>query len=76
MVHLKENTLNSAIIYPFCIISKLDWYWNKLKNVNEMNVCSYEPIWIKHETFLCIIDFQNEQNIFLIKFTMLYQYRV
>ena len=35
-----------AIIYPFCIISKLDWYWNKLKNVNVMNVCSYEPIWI------------------------------
>ena len=76
MVHLNENTLNRAIIYPFCIISKLDWYWNKLKNVNEMNVYSYEPIWIKHETFLCIIDLQNEQNIFLRKFTMLSQYRV
>ena len=40
-----KNTVNCAIIYPFRVISKLGWYWNKLKNANEMNVCKNESMW-------------------------------
>ena len=42
--NLKKNILYCAIIDSFCVISKLCWYWNKLKNA--VNVCSYEPIWL------------------------------
>ena len=45
MIHFKKiqkNTVNCAIIYPFCVISKLGWYWNKFKNANEMNFCNNE----------------------------------
>ena len=41
----RKNPINCAIIYPFRVISKLGWYWNKLKNANEMNVCNNESIW-------------------------------
>ena len=41
----KENTLNCTIIHPFCVIPKLSWHRNKVKNANKMNVCNYEPIW-------------------------------
>ena len=46
IIHVKKNTLNPAKIYPFCVISKFSWYWNKLKNSNELNGCNYEPIYI------------------------------
>ena len=42
----RKNTLNCAIINPFCDISKFGWYWNKLKYSKEMNVCNYESFWI------------------------------
>ena len=47
MIHLKKKNkpVNCAIIYPFRVISKLGWYWNKLKNANEMNVCNHDSIW-------------------------------
>ena len=39
IIHLKKNTVNCAMIYPFCVISKSGWYRIKLKNAfpNEMN---------------------------------------
>ena len=62
IIHLKKNTLNRAVIYPFCVISKLGWYWNKLelKNATEMNFCNNESI--SSITFLGIIDLQNKLN--------------
>ena len=41
-----KKPLHRAIINPFCDLSKLGWYWNKLKYSKEMNVYTYEPFWI------------------------------
>ena len=45
ILHWKKNAVNCVIIYPFRVISKLGWYWNKLKTAKEMNACNNECIW-------------------------------
>ena len=59
-----KNTLNIAFIYAFNVISKLGWYWNKLKNANKRNVCNYQPVWIISWNCSMYYEFQNEQTIF------------
>ena len=75
ILHWKKNTENCAIIHPFRVISNLGWYWNKLKNANEVNVCNNESIWSIIGTFLDIIDCEINEINYKATFTTLFLYR-
>lgn len=60
-----ENTVNYTIVCLFRVISKLGWNWKKtLKISTELNYAfkNISDLWL--DTFLAIIDFQNEQIYF------------
>ena len=49
------------------VISKLNWCWNKVTKKCKQNECLLLWAYLKYnlEAFLCIMDLQNEHNLFL-----------
>ena len=62
-------------MYQFRVITKFGWYWYKIENENEMNVCNNESIWNITWNFSRYYFKTSEMNV-IAKFTTLSLYIV